>query len=210
MEKLLDFGDHLVSIYQDSKQQFSELVPYITSALTSNQKCIYVVDDNTKDVVYRELEKGGLILDKYLESKQFIFLTKKETYLIDGIFNASKTIDLLKNLEKTAREEGYEGVLGIGEMTWILGNNLEAETLLEYESAINDLKKYNLALICQYNEKKFDQEFLVNIIRTHPQAIIYGDFHENKYFYTPPEYFSNSTGFPLGTYKTVVDMITEK
>lgn len=208
MEKILNFGEHVISIYKNIGEQITQVTSCVSSALSQNQKCLYVVDDNTTDQVVKEFKKNNLDLDPFLSSKQFAFLTKEETYLKNGSFNAKKMITAIKNLVKTSLSESFTGVLGLGEMTWALNNKSDNEKLSDYESAINLLKDYKFAAICQYNANKFSPDFLVSIIRTHPQIFINGNYYDNKYFYVSPEYLKNVAKFPSNSYSTIVDIIT--
>jgi len=202
-------GLHICSIYQNQEQQFLELLLFFKTGLENNHKCIYIIDDNTKEEVTAIFEKAGINLKKYIELGQFLFLTKKETYLKDGYFDPNKMIALLKSVEDTAIKEGYAGVRVTGEMTWLLDNLDDSKKLIEYESKLNDFfPRSSSSAICQYNENKFNSELLVDVIRTHPQLVIYGVAYENKYFYNPPKYAEKARGvFRPDSYKIMIDLI---
>lgn len=103
-------------------------------------------------------------------------------------------IELIKEFEKMALEEGYSGVYGSGEMTWQLGVNghtTDSHMLIEYEAKLNDyIPNSKVMVICQYNENRFKPEVLTGVVHTHPLLIIYGKIYENKYFFTPAIYTS--------------------
>ncbi|OGD81436.1 hypothetical protein A2572_01715 [Candidatus Collierbacteria bacterium RIFOXYD1_FULL_40_9] len=208
MKNLLNFGDHVISIYQNQSQQISQITPYISAALNQNQKCVYVIDNSSLPSLVSEFEKNGLNLEKYLDSKQFVFKTANETYVADGSFDPDNMLSLVAKLIDSALQEGFDGLLGIGEMSWILKNVSDSKKLNQYESNLNSLRENKAALICQYDESQFSKDFLVDVIRAHPHTVIYGSFHPNKYFYTPPEYFRSISRFPKDSYKTMIDIIT--
>lgn len=204
-------GLHVCSIYQNKEQQFSELLAFFKTGLENNHKCIYIVNENTKEEVTAIFEKAEIDLKKYIESGQFLFLTKKETYLKDGFFDPDEMIALLKQTEADAIKEGYAGMRITGEMTWLLDNLEDSKKLIEYEAKLNDFfPRSNSSAVCQYNENKFEPELLIDVIRTHPQLIIHGVAYENKYFYTPPQYLERAKGvFQPDSYKTMLEMIKE-
>lgn len=210
--KSVSFGDHICSIYKNKEQLFSHLVPYIVDGLCKDQLCVYAYDDNTKEEIEREFEKKGFALEKYLKSGQLQLLNKDEAYVRGGKFDVNEMIKTLKQIEKVMKEKGYSGVRTAGEMTGFLDGVPGSEKLIEYESKLNDFigdKKF--VTLCLYNEKKFNRDVLNNVIRTHPHIILYGEPHENKYFYTAPEYFKEKTdAIPADSYETVLDIIEEE
>lgn len=201
-------GDHLCSIYQNKEQQFGLIIPFFEKGLNNNEKCIYIADDNSTDEVVAEFEKAGVAINKFIKSGKFVLLTKRETYLKNGYFDPEKMIQLLKNTEKDALNEGYSGVRGSGEMTWQIGST-GSNKLIEYEAKLNDfIPKSKLAVICQYNENRFAPEILTGVIHTHPLIILYGKLCKNLYFYSPAQYTKKENIFELvDSYKLMLNEI---
>jgi hypothetical protein len=202
-------GDHLCSIYQNKEQQFVPVVPFMKAGLDHHQKCFYIADECSSGEVVAELKKGGIEIEKFIASGQFVILTKKETYLRSGAFDPDKMIEFLKETEKDALKDGYTGMRATGEMTWMLENISDNSKLLEYEARLNDfLPASRSAYICQYNENKFKPEVLTAIIHTHPLLIIYGKLYRNLYFYFPAQYTKRDTISPLvNLYKRMLNDI---
>jgi hypothetical protein len=200
LEKI-NLGDHVCSIYKNKEQQFSSLIPFFKIGLESNQKCIYIVDENSKEEIFEEFEKRGIEINKFTQSNQFVLLTKRETYLKDGSFDPDKMINLLKETEKNALNEGYSGMRVTGEMTWVLENVKGSEKVIEYEAKLNVFFPHSKSTaICQYNENKFKPDLLVEVIHTHPFLIIYGILYKNLYYYSPALYIKEKTNVLLPTH----------
>jgi hypothetical protein len=182
-------GDHLCSIYKNINEQFALLVPYFKQGLENNEKCIYVVDENTDLNVQSEFKKRGLNLDKAIKAGQFVLLTKRETYLRDGYFDPMKMIKLLKETEEQSLNEGYAGMRITGEMTWILGKIKDVAKLILYEAWLNNyFSGSHSSSICQYNENKFTTKILTGVMHTHPLLILYGKLKKNLYHFSPAKY----------------------
>jgi PAS domain S-box-containing protein len=182
----LTYGDHLCFIYQSREEQMSVIIPFILEGFKRNEKCLYIVDENSEEDILREIKKHCDV-ENYITSGQLVILRKEETYLKDGFFDPDRMIQLVKTAEREAMEEGYSGLRGTGEMTWV--KDSEAERLLEYEAKLNHFFPKNRCIaICQYNEKKFDPGVLIGIIHTHPKLILYDTVLENPY-YIPPDVF---------------------
>ncbi len=185
-----DLGTHLCCIYRDEEEQLSALSPFIFLGIKRNEKCLYVVDDRTKKEVIEGFKDLGFDVESFIESGQFEFMTKSESYLKDGYFDPGKMIDLLEECKEKALEEGYSGLRVTGEMTWFFTDVPGVERLMEYEKKLNEfLPEQKIIALCQYNEKKFEPEILVDVIRSHPKVLIYDQLHENSY-YMPPQLFS--------------------
>jgi hypothetical protein len=210
--KKFKLGDHICSIYQNKEQQFPQVIAFFKNGLENNHKCIYIADENTTEEVMAEFKKAGIKIEKYINSGQFSILTKNETYTRNGSFEPEKMIAFLKESEANTLKEGYSGFRVSGEMTWMLKNISDSKKLIEYESKLNDfLPNSKSAAICQYNENKFDQNILIDVIRTHPTLIIYGISYKNKYFYNSPYFIEGARGiFPPSSYSTIIDIIKEK
>jgi hypothetical protein len=203
----LNPGDHLCSIYQNTDQKLSVVVPFIVEGLTNNQKCICVIDAAFRDMLLGALENQRFPTKHYLDSKQLIIQSAEEIYAKDS-FDPTTMIAFVKKLEEDAISEGYAGIRGIGEMAWPSTEDNQAK-LIAYESQLNTLLTSSSSLLlCQYDERTFDEKTLIDAIRTHPALFLYGKYYVNKYFYSPPEYMkSNTMKFGEDSYKTIVDTI---
>jgi two-component system, chemotaxis family, sensor kinase Cph1 len=206
----IDLGNHVCSIYKNREQQFAQLIPFFIDGLKSNQKCVYVTDENTPEEVIAQFKNAGHDISPYLSSKQFQILNVEQTYQKDGVFNPDVMVAFVKEMGKDALKEGYVGLRGAGEMSWALNKLSNMELLIEYENKLYEaIKNSKIALVCQYNENKFSPKILINIIRTHPINIIYGKAYENIYLFTPPKYLKkNQDIFSADSYKTIIDTVT--
>jgi hypothetical protein len=114
----LEKGTHLCCFYKSKKEQFSIAIPFILTGLENNEKCIYIVDENTKKDIITALKKV-VNLERYLHSNQLEILTQKDAYLRDGYFDPDRMIELLAQHEEKARQNRYTGLRITEEMTWI-------------------------------------------------------------------------------------------
>ncbi len=186
---ILDQGDHLCCIYEDKQSSLSAITSFVLGGLKQGEKCLYIVDDRTKKDIIQYFEDEDIDIDKYLEEGQFEFLTKKEAYLKDDYFDPDEMIDILKRAEEEALDEGYRGLRVTGEMTWVLTDLPGTEKLIEYEAKLNKFfPDSNSIGLCQYNEKRFSPEILIDVLHTHPRVLLQDQLFENP-FYLPPDSF---------------------
>ena len=207
----LNAGDHIACIYKNKKEQLSIVIPFILTGLKDNLKCIYIADENTKHEIIETFRKV-INIDEYINSNQVEVLTKDEAYLRDGFFDPDKMIELLRQNEKKALKDGYNGLRVTGEMTWIFTTLPGVERLMEYEAKLNYFfPESSCSALCQYNEKKFKPEILLDVIRTHPKIIIYDTLYENPRYQPPDEFFAQMRGeIHLKTYEKARDTIIQR
>jgi len=202
---------HICNIYRDRKEQFSLIADFMLDGLKRKYKCIYIVDENTKEGVLsalKEMESGAddSILDR------LIFLTKDDSYLKGGSFEPDRMIRLLKETQDTALAEGYPILRVTGEMTWIFSKLPGVEKLLEYEAKLNYFfPNSKTTAICQYNENKFDAKTLMGVLNTHPVVGIYGELFENPYYISPDVYLASLSGsVPVAMYEKARDDVVKR
>ena len=189
----LKSGDHLCSIYNSQEEQFKVIIPFMIIGLEKNEKCIYIVNENTKEEMIDAFCKSSDIT-KYIKSKQIEFLAETQVYLKNGFFDPDKLINFLKETEELAIQEGYSGLRLTGEMTWILSNLDKVERLIEYEAKLNCLfSKSKTLAICQYSEKRFTPEILRDVLATHTKIVLNGQIHQNPYYIHPDLFFAKNT-----------------
>ena len=72
-------------------------------------------------------------------------------------------------------------------MEWALEELPGVEDLLEYETRLNHiLPQYDDVVVCTYDVSKFSASVVVDILRTHPWAVVGRTLQQNP-FYIPPD-----------------------
>ncbi len=187
----LQQGSHLCFIYSSREQQLETLRSFVRKGLERNEKILYVFDDRTKEEIIKYFEKKNLEIKELLDSGQFEFLTKRESYLKNGRFEPDNMFELLTKAKDRALENGFTGLRATGEMTWFFTEAPGVGQLMEYESQLNDfVQGKEMVILCQYNENEFSPENLLDVIYTHPKIILHDSIYENHY-YMPPDVFAS-------------------
>lgn len=181
--------DHLCLIYENQEEQFAAIVPFISVGLKRHEKCVYICDDNSSEVVLSALRTGGIDIDTAIKSGDFTIITKRDAYLKNGYFDPDEMIEFLKQETLATKKAGYSALRVTGEMTWILGGEPGTDRLIEYEAKLNIFfPEYDCSAVCQYNKKRFSSDILINVIRTHPKVIV-GNIVCKNFYYVPAEEF---------------------
>ncbi|MBW1691127.1 MAG: sigma 54-interacting transcriptional regulator [Deltaproteobacteria bacterium] len=185
----LELGDHLCCIYETEEEHRSLVTPFLRHGLERNQKAIYIVDARTADTVIGYLRDDGLTVEPYLEKGQLVIMGVKDAYMKEGVFDPDGMIELLRSETELALSEGYEALRVTGEMTWALQGLPGSERLIEYESKLNEFFPGSRCMaICQYDKRRFDAEILLEVLTTHPIAIIGTEVFDNFYYLSPTEF----------------------
>jgi len=183
----LTTGDHLCCIYRTEAEHRQVVSAFVRAGLQANHKILYILDAHSAETITHSLKQADLDPTLAIESGQIELLTSRETYTRGGAFDPDAMVESLRLRTSDALSEGYEALRVTGEMTWALSDLPGTERLIEYENRLNEFMPANACLaICQYDRKAFSPEVLLDILRTHPYAIIGTRVFENFYF-LPPE-----------------------
>ncbi len=182
-------GSHLSALYRNRKEKLAVIVPFIKTGLEQRAKCIYVIDEETRGGLEQALRGAGVDTGAALSSGQLSILTSEETYLSQGYFTPEKMLDFYGTALHTAIQEGYGEVRITGEMTWALQKMPGVERVIEYEAKLDKaFNTYPHITICQYNIARVTGDFILDVLKAHPDCILGGVLIHN-HFYQPPEVF---------------------
>jgi len=181
--------NHICSIYKSKNEQFSLVIPFIAHGIANNEKCMYIIDENTRTDVLIEFN-NRMSRDIRFDPNKIVFMTKNEAYLRDGYFDPNRMIDFFKEEEANTLKAGFNGIRITGEMTWIFTKSPGVERFLEYEAKLNYFFPESKArAICQNNENRFEPGLLIDVIYTHPVVGLYGNLYPNPYYMSPDLFF---------------------
>ena len=176
-------GDHLCCIYETEEEHRAAVVPFLRQGLERGEKVVYIVDARASETILGYLRDDGLDVESCLAGGQLTILTRDDTYMRGGTFDPEGMIGLLSAETEQALAQGYPALRVTGEMTWALQGLAGSERLIEYEARLNDFFPGSQCLaICQYDRRRFEPEVLLDVLRTHPTAIIGREVYYNFYY----------------------------
>jgi signal transduction histidine kinase len=179
-------GDHLCLVYENDREQWDAVVPYMAEGLARNEACLYVLDDRSLDEIRQAFHAYGVEVEAHERSGQLTFASKREAYLRSGEFDPAAMIDFLDQTVRAALAAGRTGFRVTAEMTWALGQECGCDRLIEYEARLSHFFPGSRAsAICQYNRQRFGADIIRDVLRTHPVAILGNQVCPNLYYETP-------------------------
>ncbi|HEX9455692.1 MAG TPA: sigma 54-interacting transcriptional regulator [Candidatus Binatia bacterium] len=185
----LGHHDHLCSIYNSEEEHFAIASPFIRIGLERNEKCLYIVDDDTIDAVGKALQTEGIDVERAIAAGTLVLATKEETYLKHGSFDPDWLFGYWNDATELAVDQGFAALRATGVTAWVLRGAAGLERWFEYESRLSHtLASIRCFALCQYDRRIFPPELISDVIRTHPMVIYRGTVCRNMYHVPPDEF----------------------
>lgn len=102
-------GEHLCSVYAESGEMLTQVVPYIKAGLLNGERCIYVLDENKRELLIQALKFWGVDADLEISKHQLLFWTRHE-YRQPGQFNLNTMLNFVNRNLQQALVEGHTGI----------------------------------------------------------------------------------------------------
>jgi two-component system nitrate/nitrite sensor histidine kinase NarX len=190
-------GNHLCCLYETEEEYRAVLTRFLRQGLEQGEKALCIVesapeqskaDTHSAETILSYLRDDGLDVDAYLARRQLVFRTHDATYMRKGVFDPASVIALLRAETEQALREGYAALRVSDEMTWALQGRPGSERLTEHEARLGDFLPGICCLVLyQYDRRRWNAEVLLNVLRTHPVAIVGTAVYDNPYYIPPAE-----------------------
>ena len=146
-----------------------------------------LVDPELWDDHLRRLGETGIDVVQAMNAGQLEVRRWQDGYLRNDRFDQDAMLALIEEVLQSGAASGYPLTRLVANMEWALLDKPGVGDLVEYETRLNYvLPKYHDPVICTYDLSKFNAGVVMDILRTHPVAIIGGVLQENPFF-VPPE-----------------------
>ena len=179
---------HFCAFFRTEDEEMRTLLPFIREGLDAGEKAIHIVNAKTCDEHRRRLIAAGVDVASAEKSGQLEVVAWPNSELLGGgAFDPERALRLIEQLLTVAHEQGYRRSRGIGYMGWALRNHIRGDDLMAYEARLNTmLARYDDPIICSYDLSRASGSVVLDVMRTHPAALIGGVLQQNP-FYLPPE-----------------------
>jgi hypothetical protein len=179
---------HVCAFFDSREQKYDVLVPFLKDAIAAGDEVVNIVDGAEMPAHLDELEAGGVPLHKAMSTGQLNVLTSEETYLQEGEDVLPRLLDFLGETLRRVRDE-ERCLRTMGEMNWIGRGAVPVKDVLAYEARVNELfSDHECTLLCIYDLARTPPELMMDILATHPSAIIQGRLRPNPHYVETQEY----------------------
>jgi hypothetical protein len=189
---VLDRYHHVCAFVESTNELHRLTDAFVKAGIAGGEKALHVVDPTGEAAYTGHLQAIGLDIPDLSARGQFDLRTWHGAYLSGGYFEPDKMLDLLLGALKSGRQEqGYPRTRFVANLGWAAQNYPGVEKVLEYESRGNyAIEGYPDPVICVWNTTQFGADFLFDVLRTHPMAVIRGVLHENPFFVPQDEFLA--------------------
>jgi hypothetical protein len=159
-------------------------MPFLAQGLRTGDKCICVMSSLSPENVLTRLGHH-VDLDQSVERGQLELATPADAYLRTGQFDADDMLDFWKETATAAEAADYGFARAAGEMP----RELDADgrrQFMRYEARLTEfVAELPEVILCLYDLRLSGAEVLMDVLRTHPLAIVDGVVHDNPYYVSP-------------------------
>jgi hypothetical protein len=194
LDRSVPAGSHVCAFYSDSATRDEIVMPFLARGLRSGDRCICVLDSlRPKEVLAR---LGHHVdLDMSVERGQLQLATPADAYLRTGEFDADDMLKYWQEAAAAAEAAEYGLARVAGEMPRELDTDSRRQ-FMRYEARLNEIVA-NLPqlILCLYDLRLSGAEILMDVLRTHPLAVVDGVLYDNPY-HVPADTLLGGTGAP--------------
>jgi len=178
---------HACALFRDREEEYSVLMPFAREGFDRGERLFQIVDAHHRPERLRRLADAGIAWDEGDPGGQVEVQPYGDTYLRGGRFKQDDMLDVIEEALQDGKAGGYGLTRIWANMEWALEEVPGVEDLLEYETRLNHiLPQHDAVAVCTYDLTQFSASVLVDILRTHPWAIVGRTLQQNP-FYIPPD-----------------------
>jgi hypothetical protein len=185
-------GTHTCLLFDSLEDYKNQADKYILDGLKNNKKCICALEEYPISELKTRLKAWGMDVHALEKNGRMTLKTSRNSYCPGQKFDPEKTIRFIKKEALEAEKQGFDGLQGLGEPTFALGDSRAGEKLLEYENLINSelIPKYDFTALCVYNKNRHAPETIKETVKLHPQLLHNSRFYPENIYYLPPQSFA--------------------
>jgi signal transduction histidine kinase/ActR/RegA family two-component response regulator len=180
-------GDHLCLIYDRAAEPTAALVSLFRAGLAAGERCLFVGHRASGRRLEQALAERRVPVGAERDRGALVLMTEREVWLPGGRFEPGAALDLLRQAEQQALEDGFSGLRATWDLTWALGGRPGADRLSEFEAQLNRfLTGSRTSVLCRYPRSHSPAALTRDVLRTHPLAVL-GEQLCPNFYYEPPD-----------------------
>src|SRR6266478_3091255 len=179
---------HVCAFFSSREEEYDTLLPFVRDGLERGERAYHVLPSQYREEHLEQLRSAGIDVTAALGRRQLEVATPQETYLRGGRFNKDAMLAFTQEVLKSGATLGFPLTRLIAHAERVLEDWSSINEWIEYETRLNDvLPRYDDPVICTYDANLLNGAIAVDILRTHPVAIVGGLLWENPFFVPPQE-----------------------
>jgi hypothetical protein len=180
---------HVCAFFSSPVEEYDTLLPFICDGINCGQRAFHVLPVQHKADHLEQLRKAGVDVEKATKSRQLEVALPEDTYLKTGRFNKDAMLAHIQEALRAGTALGFPLTRMIAHAETAVNDWKSGNEWVEYEMRLNDvLPNYDDPVICTYDVNMLTATLAIDILRTHPMAIIGGVLIENAFFTSPADF----------------------
>jgi len=182
---------HICAFFNSLQEEYETLLPFVREGIERGERAFHVLPVQYRQEHLDQLRSAGIDVTAAQERRQLEVATPEEVYLRGGGFSKDAMLATIQEALKTGPTLGFPltRLIAHAEAVLSVQDGSKANEWVEYETRLNDvLPRYDDPVICTYDANLLNGTIAVDILRTHPVAIIGGRLYENPFFVPPGEF----------------------
>ena len=162
---------------------------FVRDGLERGERVLHLVRSQYRDEHLERLRGAGIDVATAQQRGQLEVAIPEETYLRGGRFDKEAVLITVQGALKKGTALGFPLTRVIAHAETVVEDWSNLDDWIEYEAQLSEmLPRYDDPVICTYDARLLNGSLAVDILRTHPVAVIGGRLYENP-FYVPPHEF---------------------
>jgi hypothetical protein len=180
---------HVCAFFHSKDEEYQVLLPFVKEGLEQGDKAFHIIDEQRRSDHLRRLKELGVDVVAAVGSGQLEVCGWENAHLRPGWFDQHAMLGLVEEVLAGSRQRGFSFTRWVADMGWSLTSKPGVEHLADYCSRLNYVvPRHEATVVCTYDLSRFSAAALIDVLRSHPAAIIGGILQENP-FYVPPDEF---------------------
>lgn len=185
---------HVCAFFRSADEEYATLLPFICDGIGHGERAFHVLGSQYRDEHLEQLRKAGVDVQDTQRRRQLEVMTPAETYLRGGPFNKDDMLALIQSVLQAGIDLGFPLTRMIAHAESVVQDWSSMNAWVEYEMKLNEvLPRFDDAVICSYDANLLNGPLAIDILRTHPVAVIGGRLHTNPFFARPSEFLEDVT-----------------
>lgn len=165
------------------------MLPFIQEGVDLGNKIWYIVDPDLRTQHLKVLAESGLDPDALLQDGRLEVRQWEDAHLIPGHFDQDAMLAMVDGILETHVQQGFPKTRIWSNQEWALKDLPGVGDIAEYESRWNTMSaKHDVLTVCVYDTSRFGGGIVIDMLRTHPFALVGGILYENPFYSTPEEF----------------------
>ena len=186
-EAIFERDNHVCAFFRNKDEEARTMGPFILEGLAAGEKAIHIVNTSLREDYDRRMKGAGLDVDALERSGQLEVISFP-TFPRHGTIDRGSATAMLDQMLRASRKSGYRRTRVIGEMDWAVRDEIRDDELIALEARLHEVyMRHEVWVICAYDLSHFGSAVVLDVLRTHPAALVGGVLQENPFFVPPEE-----------------------